>query len=127
MMEERRPGPLPDDIRGRRRYVAFQVISEQKILTQDLINTIWHSTLNLIGEFGASQSDLLFIKNIYDEKKQMGLIRCSHLMVEPVRAALALIQRIGDFRVVIKVIGISGTIKAAMKKFFGEKTLESFV
>lgn len=54
------------------------------------------------------------------------MIRCSHLAVENVRASLALINRIGDVRVIIKVLGVSGTIKAARRKFFGEKTLEDY-
>ena len=127
MVEERRPMPLPHDLRERRRYLAFEIISEQKILVPDLINTIWHSVLNFLGEFGSSQADISFVKNVYDEKKQMGLLRCSHLYVESVRTALALIQRIGDMRVVVRILGISGTIKAARQKFFGEATLETFV
>jgi len=126
MAEEKRPKPLPPSLRGRRRYIAYQVISEEKILFQDLINTIWHSILNFLGEQGASRADIWIAKNIYDEKRQMGLIRSSHLNVEHVRASLALIQRIGDTRVVVKVLGVSGTINAAKMKFFGETRLTEF-
>lgn len=87
---------------------------------------MWQSILNFLGELGASEAEVGLVRDSYNESNQTGLIRCSHLSVEEVRAALALIQRIGDIRVVIKVLGISGTIKAARGKFFGEKTLEDF-
>ncbi|MFH1473541.1 MAG: Rpp14/Pop5 family protein [Candidatus Aenigmatarchaeota archaeon] len=125
-MDDRRPKSLPPSLRGRRRYIAYQVISEEKVLLQDLINSIWHSILNFLGEHGSSEADIWIARDIYDEKKQMGLIRCSHLTVEHIRASLALMERIGDTRVVVKVLGVSGTIKAAKMKFFGETRLTEF-
>ena len=126
MAADRRPKSLPPSLRGRRRYIAYQMISEEKVLLQDLINGIWHSILNFLGEHGSSKADIWIARDIYDEKKQMGLIRCSHLSVEHIRASLALIERIGDARVVVKVLGVSGTIKAAKMKFFGETRLTEF-
>jgi len=125
--EFKRPKPLPPSLRGRRRYLAYQIISEQKVLFQDLVNGIWHSVLNFLGEFGASEADLWVAKDIYDEKRQVGIIRCSHTSVEQIRTALALVDRIGDIRIVIKVLGVSGTIKATRMKFFGETTLTEFI
>jgi ribonuclease P/MRP protein subunit POP5 len=117
---------LPPSLRGRRRYIAYQVISEGKFIFQDLANSIWHSLLNLLGELGASKADIWIARDIYDEGKQIGIIRCSHDNVEQVRTALALIERIGDIRVVVKVLGISGSIKATKMKFFGETRLTEF-
>ena len=126
MVDEKRPKPLPSSLRGRRRYIAYQVLSEDKFIFQDLTNSIWHSLLNLLGELGAAEADLWVARNIYDEKRQIGIIRCSHEKVEQVRAALALIERIGDVRIIVKVLGISGSIKAAQLKFFGESRLTEF-
>jgi len=126
MVDEKRPKTLPSSLRGRRRYIAYQVLSEDKIIFQDLSNSIWHSLLNLLGELGAAQADLWIVRDIYDEKRQIGIIRCSHDKVEQVRSALALIERIGDTRITVKVLGISGSIKAARLKFFGEPRLTEF-
>lgn len=125
-MEEKKPKPLPPSLRGRRRYIAYQVISEEKLLPDDMFNTIWHTVLNFLGEHGTSKTNMWIVKESFDEKNQSGLIRCSHTSVEHVRASLALIERIGDVRVVFKVLGISGTIKAAKMKFFGETRLTEF-
>jgi len=126
MNEEKKPKPLPPSLRGRRRYIAYQVLSEDKFILQDLINSIWHSLLNLLGELGASQADIWIVKDTWDEKKQIGIIRCSHDNVEQVRTSLALIERIGDVRVIVKVLGISGSIKATKMKFFTETKLTEF-
>lgn len=126
MEEEKRPKLLPPSLRGRTRYLAFDAISEQKILLDDLINTIWHSALNFLGEIGTARANIKILKDTYDDKKQIGILRCSHDDVENVRTALALIQRIGDTRVVFRVLGISGSINAAKMKFFGESKLTEF-
>jgi ribonuclease P/MRP protein subunit POP5 len=126
MDEDKKPKPLPPSLRNRRRYIAYQVISESKFIFQDLSNSIWHSLLNLMGELGASQADLWIARDLYDEAKQIGIIRCAHDNVEQVRTALALIERIGDVRVIVKVLGISGSIKATRMKFFGETKLTEF-
>lgn len=121
-----RPQTLSPTLRERRRYMAFQVIAKTAIPASDIAGAIWHSILNFLGELGTAQAEVWLVKSVYDEKNRMGLVRCGHTAVEHVRAALALVSRIGDVPVTIKVIGISGTINAARKKYFGEKDLTSY-
>lgn len=121
-----RPQMLSPTLRERRRYMAFQVLTKADIPPSDVAGAIWHSILNFLGELGTAQSEVWLVKSVYDEKNKMGLVRCGHTAVEHVRAALALVGRIGDVPVTIKVIGISGTISAARKKYFGEKDLASY-
>jgi len=117
------PRTLSPTLRERRRYMAFQVLCKENIPPTDIARAIWHSILNLLGELGTAQAEVWLVKNVYDEKSKMGLIRCGHTSVEHVRAALALVNRIGDAPVTIKVVGISGTISAAKMKYFGEAEL----
>ena len=121
-----RPKHLPPTLRSRKRYIAFQVITEDKVLLNDVFNSIWHSLLNFLGEYGVANAGIWISKANYDEAKKLGIIKCNHTSVEHVRTSLALIQRIGDSRAIVKVLGVSGTIKAAKKKFFGEVDLYSF-
>lgn len=121
-----RPKHLPPTLRTRKRYVAFQVLSQDKIPMNDVLNSIWHSLLNFLGEYGVGKAGIWIGKSNYDEEKQLGVIRCNHIYVEHIRTALALVERIGDSRAIVKVLGVSGTIKAAKKKFFGEVDLYSF-
>ncbi len=98
-------------LRERDRYIAFQVISEYEIVYSDLEAAIWNTLLDFYGEFGVSQMSLWIIKNLYDEEKQIGLIRCNNKSVPKVVAGLGLVSRLGDNRVTIKILKISGTIK----------------
>jgi len=121
-----RPKHLPPTLRSRKRYIAFQVLAEDKINSNDVFGAIWHSLLNFLGEYGVANAGVWISKANYNEAKQLGIIRCNHVSVEHVRASLALVNRIGDSRAIVKALGVSGTIKAAKKKFFGEVDLYSF-
>lgn len=117
---------LPPTLRENKRYLAFEIISEEKIDFPDVVNAFWHSLLNMVGEVGASCANIWFVRDSWDPEKQRGLVRCDNKFVEYVRAALALIDRIGDKRIIPYTLGVSGTMKAARRKFFGERTLEDF-
>ena len=121
-----RPAMLPPTLRPRARYLAYEVISDSKVEFADVINAMWFSVISLLGELGMAETNMRIIKDSWNASKQLGLIRVSHTSVEPVRSALALANRIGETPVIIRVLGVSGTIKGAKKKFFGELDLESF-
>ncbi len=121
-----RPNFLSPTLRDKKRYLAYEIISSQKIPFQDLSNAMWHAILNYMGEVGASDAGAWIMKNEWNEEKQTGMIKCSHTAVEKIRSALALLNRVGDVPVIIRVIGISGTIKAAEKKYFGARDLLSY-
>jgi ribonuclease P/MRP protein subunit POP5 len=123
----KRPAILPPTLRPKARYIAYHVISTGKVTFPDVTAAIWRSALNFLGELGASAAQMRILKDSWDETRQIGLLRCSHLAVERVRAALALVQHIADAPAIVHVLGISGTIRSAKKKFFGEVDIESFV
>lgn len=121
-----RPKVLPSSLRERKRYIAFEVISEEKIEFGELVNALWHSLLNLVGEMGTSDVNFWLVKDSWDEDRQKGLIKCNHKHVKNVRASLALINQIGDKKIIIRSLGVSGTMKAAEKKFLGKRNLTDF-
>lgn len=102
---------LPPTARKKHRYVKFQVISDEPIVYSDLDAAIWNTALDFFGEFGVSGMDLWLVKNLYNGEKQVGVLRCVHTAVSAVVACLGLITRLGDVRVAIKILKISGTIK----------------
>lgn len=120
------PEMLPSSMRERKRYIAFEILGEEKIEFPQLINAVWHSILNLFGEINTGLINFWLVKDSWNENKQRGLLKCNHSHVSQVRLALALIDRIGDAKVSIRTIGVSGTMKSARKKYFGEKDLEDF-
>ena len=100
--------------REKRRYIAINVESEQYFNELEVLAAVQASVLRLFGEYGASKADLKLIKTI-PEKRQL-VLRCSHLMLEKVRAAIASIVQIADRPAVVHVVGVCGTLKALSKK-----------
>jgi ribonuclease P/MRP protein subunit POP5 len=120
------PKLLPPSLRSQKRYIVFEVISEQAVVYNEIVATIWNSMLSFLGELGSSSAKVWFIHNIYDDKNQRGVIKCSHDSVEHVRTALSLVQIIGETKCVVKIIGVTGTIKSAKAKYLSKGNLTSF-
>ena len=98
----------------RRRYLALNVVSEEPINEKDLIEAIWSSILQLFGEYGASQTNLYLVE--FSSEGGYTILRCSHKMVDMVRASIAAITRINEKPVSVHVVRVSGTLKALRKK-----------
>jgi ribonuclease P/MRP protein subunit POP5 len=102
---------LPSTMRMRKRYVKFKVISEEPIVYEDLEHAIWNTFLDFYGENGTAELDIWLVKNLYNGKDQIGIIRCGHKAVDRVLAGLGLLTRLGDNRIVVKILNVSGTIR----------------
>lgn len=102
---------LPPTLRSKKRYVKFKVISEEPIVYADLEHSIWNTLLDFYGEYGTAELDLWLIKNLYDKNEQTAVIRCNNKAVCKVIAGLGMLTRLGDSRIVIKVLKVSGTIR----------------
>lgn len=103
--------------RVKRRYLALKVESEVVLSERDLVRAIWNSILQLFGEYGASQTNLYVVE--FNPEDSYAILRCSHKMVDKVRAAVAAITRVNENAVAIHVVRVSGTLKALRKKFSG--------
>lgn len=115
-MKRSKPKTLPSSKRDNKRYVVYEVVSENTISIEDLSNAIWFSALNYLGELGAGRAGIMVIKDVYENNR--GLVKCNHNSTEEVKAALTLINRIGEAPLIIKILGVAGTIDSAKKKYF---------
>ncbi|MFH0832900.1 MAG: Rpp14/Pop5 family protein [Candidatus Aenigmatarchaeota archaeon] len=111
------PKMLPPVLRSGKRYIVFEVISDGKINYDDIMDANWDSMLSFLGELNVSLAKPWLIKSLYDEENQRGVIKCGNDYVEQVRAALSLIQIISEKKVIIKILGVTGTIKSAKMKY----------
>ena len=64
--------------------------------------------------------------HLYDEKTQKGVIRCGHNYVEHMRVVLSLNQILGEKKVIIRILGVTGTIKSAKNKYLTTTDLRTF-
>ena len=111
--------PLPSTLRERHRYLVFEILSQKDFDLSVVVNAVWNAVLQLIGELGTSRSSLWIANNLYDKKKRRGVIRCNHTSVEEVRAAISSIRQIQNEPVIIRILGVTGTIKSAKRKYLG--------
>ena len=112
---------LPPTLRNDKKYIAFEAFSEMSLNRDDVISLVWESSLNFHGECKTSNFDLWVMKvwktKSNDINEIKGIIRCNRDEVNSLRASILLISKFRGKRVVFHTLGISGTIKSAIKKF----------
>lgn len=98
-------------MRERDRYVYFKVASEEPIAYSDLEAAIWNTMLELYGESGMSRMSTWLVKNLWQQSDQSGVIKCNNVSVPQTIAGLGMISRIGESRIAVRVVKVSGTIR----------------
>ena len=113
-----RPKTLPLSYREKKRYIVFETLSEEKAELEELIKSVWSQIINFIGTLGVGRTNLKFISDLYDERRQRFVVRCLPKDVEFVRLALALVSEINGKKAVFRSLGVTGTLKSAKIKYF---------
>jgi RNase P/RNase MRP subunit POP5 len=109
-------------LREKKRYVFFRVHSAEKVDYRMVRDAITNSLLNWLGDKDLALARPWVIKNLWDQGRQEGVLRCSHTYVDDVKVSLGLIHQIGDSRVIIQSFRVSGTIKSGKKKIHNSGT-----
>ncbi|HWQ50019.1 MAG TPA: Rpp14/Pop5 family protein [Methanosarcina sp.] len=104
---------LLPSLRAKKRYLAFELISEVPVSRSDLVKEVMSSVSSLLGDVTASECDIKMLG--FEDSK--GIIQCSHTKVKETRASLATLTRVNGKRATVHILGASGTIKRATEKF----------
>lgn len=105
---------LPSSLREKKRYIAFEVACESEPVDRKaLLDEIFFATQTLTGDLGSSRIEY----RLMDFNGSRGIMKVSLNGVEPARAAMATVCAIKGSRATIKVLGTSGTIRAAIEKY----------
>ncbi|MCZ7396940.1 MAG: ribonuclease P [Candidatus Methanoperedens sp.] len=107
-------------LRDKKRYIVFEVISEQTVTRYDLAGEIFNSVFSLLGDAGASEINFGLLS--YDGR--YGILRCAREKTSDTRAALACVNTVRGQRISILVLGMSGTIKGATEKFIQQSIIK---
>jgi len=103
--------------REKRRYLALKAVGLETFDEWAVLKAIQSSLCRLFGEYGASKAHIKLMK-AFPDRHQL-VIRCSHTILEQVRAAIAAITWINGKNAAIHVLAVSGTLKALNKKTSG--------
>ena len=102
--------PLLPSMREKKRYVVFETIVDK--FEQKKVEAILNENcLKFMGEFGVSKSGFMLLNDSW--KKNKGIIKIDPKHVDELKMALGLITG----KVIVNVLGVSGTLKKAKQKF----------
>lgn len=107
---------LLPSLREKKRYVVFEVISDQIFELAPVQQEIEKSYLRLFGEVGLSKAGLIFLHEKYNANTQRGIIRVSHKNVDNLRSAFAITKNINGKNTIIRSIISSGILNKAAKQ-----------
>jgi len=110
--------PVLPSLREKKRYIVFEVISQEKINDANKIsNAIWHCSLQFLGQLGVAKAGLMVLNNKWDASLQRGIIKVSHKHVDAVKAALTFADKIDNNDVIFRSLGVSGILRKAENRF----------
>jgi RNase P/RNase MRP subunit POP5 len=77
---------------------------------REFIDAVWVAVTTLYGEVGASLTGLALIN--YSAERKIFVVRTSLVTLPSVRASLAMITSVAGVQASIRVLAVSGTLKA---------------
>ena len=101
----------------RRRYLAVEVFCEEQLIDERMaFNAIRETFAKLFGLVALSSANLKLVSIREWPYSNVFVISCSHRCVDRVRASIALIDRVDGIRCSLRVVRVSGTIRALKKR-----------
>jgi len=114
---EKRIKPLMPTLKEKKRYLAFEVISDEKIDFRQAENQILSKSKEFLGALGSAKAGINILKDCWNPEKQRSIIRVDHKWVHQLKSCFLFINKIDGKNAVIKSIGLSGILKKAKSKY----------
>jgi ribonuclease P/MRP protein subunit POP5 len=96
--------------RVKRRYLALQLECEILPSERDFMDSVWSAVTKLYGEVGASLTGMALIN--FDGERKIFVVRVSLASLLMVRASLATVTSVAGRCASVRVLAVSGTLKA---------------
>lgn len=100
----------------KKRYIVFQVKSSESLSEKDVNGGLYYFFLKFFGEYGYSKLAYRLLQ--YNEKTNLGLIRCERSSLYDLLGALALIENLNGKKTRTIALASSGTIKTLKERGF---------
>ncbi len=108
---ERRLSELAE--RPRKRYVVFEIVSEQDLNEADIRRSLYELARDVLGESGFIKSGFQLV--YFNNNTNRGIIRVREPYKLKALGVLGLLREISGVPVLVTPLGTSGTIKRAKK------------
>lgn len=107
---------LLPSLREKKRYLAFEIISEGRIDDFHAVSgRIMHSSLSFLGELETAKSGLIIMEDRWDRAGKRGILKVSNRHLKGVMASLALIDSIDGKEAMFRSLGVSGALNKAAR------------
>jgi len=105
--------PLLPTLREKKRYLVYEVISEDRISQNETQKIISSEFEAFVGRLGSGKAGLIFLKDWMNNK---GIVRINNKYLDYLKASLCDIRK---ENMLLKSVGVSGILKQARSKYFG--------
>ena len=106
--------PMKPSLRERKRYLTFEIISETPVQDEGAISDELYETLSTyLGDEGMADAGVMFLADTWNQRLQRAIIKVNNKHMEKLKTGLALIESIGQNRVIVRSYKVSGTLKTA--------------
>ena len=103
-------------LKEKKRYIAYQVLSEDHVERSMAEEAIKGAVKQLFGDMGLAKAGIIFLK---DWEGNKGILKVSHTSVNDVKASMAMITGVGGKKAVVRSVGVSGILNKTRTNFMG--------
>lgn len=108
---------LLPSLREKKRYLAFEVLSDKKLKESSVRQAVWNASLSYHGVKGTAQAGLVMVPEQWNEAQQRGLVKVNHKQVDAMKAAMLFITHIEHQPAIVKSRGVSGVLRKAVNRY----------
>ncbi len=108
-----RQKPLLPSLREKKRYLVYEVLSDQDFGAHDVSGSIRDNFAELFGEKGLADAGLIFPKGKFNKDTGRGIVRVSHTSLDELRASFVFISGIKGKSAIVRSVIASGMIGKA--------------
>lgn len=112
---------LPKHLRPRWRYlaVAIETWPDADVDRSTFQRHAWYAAQNLLGDAAAADVDLTVVRFDLTDGTGHAIVRARRGTVDDARATLACLVAVDEAALGLRVLGVSGTVRACEEKYIG--------
>ena len=113
--------PLLPSLREKKRYLAYEVISESRFYDAFAVNkAILEAAKDFLGISVMSRAGILPINDKWNAALQRGIMRVNNKHVDDLKASLIFVKNIEGKDAIVRSVGASGILRKAQQKYLKE-------
>jgi len=117
-MVKRKTKPLLPSLRERKRYLAYEIISEQRFYDAvEISKAISDAAKEFLGALLTAKAGILTLDDQFNSNLQKGILRVNHKRLDDLKSSLIFIKKIKESDVIVRSIGASGILKKTKEKY----------